>query len=590
MNAPMHGKTVELTEADAPRVAIVVGDSPGDQDSAELLAKKAAEVAGVALPLVSPGESAKGLGRVHVGTLSEDSAATEALRVDHAVVSWTDREQEEYKRLNIPADLGPEGFVFHATNTGSDLVLGGDTAQGTLYAAITASQRLCLDEGRLVIPHIDTRLQPRLNMPLFPHRSVATNLGGPDWIAPARWENEWGLPDGTYDFKGFVDFLVEHKINNLNAWIFNLAWGIAYNSERFPELINPYHPNVRHEFMKDLIEYAAGRGVDTWLFLDFPENWAGIIKKHPQLAGKNVDFADFPQGEVWESYLRGDETSLDVRKRVGWVCGDEPDVMDFWVEYLDELLDRYPTVRGIGGQFGESMHEKCDCGRCSTGYYDVQREYFARMVEVAQAKDPAIVPWVYDSLGSREIIKAADQYPHFINVDWGSAETWLKFESRRQAPRSDWYMQHAYGRRWQESMIRRCTRVLSSMGQTGYQLRVLDFQSQDELYHAVQEFTWNPDLNEDDFARLHIMKRYHRDDADLSRLYSTWIRISGAQEELIKGETDGWSDIEASRQRLSRDLLSLDSMLANISQPDGFVSEIAHALETNRAELNNISK
>ena len=39
-------------------------------------------------------------------------------------------------------------------------------------------------------------------------------------------------------------------------------------------------------------------------------------------------------------------------------------------------------------------------------------------------------------------------------------------------------------------------------------------------------------LDEDDFARLHIMKRYHRDDADLSRFYATWIRISGAQEEL----------------------------------------------------------
>jgi hypothetical protein len=590
MHDPANGKTVELTAAEAPRVAIVVGDAPGDEDAAKLLANKAAEIAGVALPLVSPGEPDAGLGRVHVGTLSEGSAATEALRLDHAVVNWTDREQEEYKRLNIPADLGPEGYVFHATGAGNGLVLGGHTAQGTLYSAVTAGQRLILDGGRLVIPHIDTPLQPRLNMPLFPHRSVATNLGGPDWIAPARWENEWGLADGTYDWKGFVDFLVEHKINNLNAWIFNLAWGIAYNSDRFPEMVNPYHPNVRHEFMKELIEYAKGRGIDTWLFLDFPENWAGIIRKRPHLAGKNVDLENFPQGEAWESYLRGDETSLAVRKRVGWVCGDEPDVMNFWLEYLDELLDRYPSVRGIGGQFGESMHEKCDCGRCSTGYFDVQEEYFARMVEVAHSKDPAIVPWVYDSLGSREIIRAAEKYPHFINVDWGSAQTWLKFESRRQVPRSDWYMQHAYGRRWQESMIRRCTRVLSSMGQTGYQLRVLDFKSQDELYHAVQEFTWNPDLDDDDFARLHIMKRYHRDDAGLSNLYATWIRISGAHEELSRGESDGWTDFADVSQNLGRDVVSLDSMLAGVSQPDGFVSDIAHALETNRAELDEISK
>ena len=86
------------------------------------------------------------------------------------------------------------------------------------------------------------------------------------------------------------------------------------------------------------------------------------------------------------------------------------------------------------------------------------------------------------------------------------------------------------------------------------------------------------------------MKRYHRDDADFSRFYATWIRISGAQEELGKGETDGWTDVAGVRQRLGRDLLSLDSMLASISQPDGFVSEIAHALETNRSELDELSK
>ena len=97
-------------------------------------------------------------------------------------------------------------------------------------------------------------------------------------------------------------------------------------------------------------------------------------------------------------------------------------------------------------------------------------------------------------------------------------------------------------------------------------------------------------LDEDNFARLHIMKRYHRDDADLSRFYATWIRISGAQEELGKGETDGWTDVAGVRQRLGRDLLSLDSMLASISQPDGFVSKIAHALETNRSELDELSK
>jgi len=86
------------------------------------------------------------------------------------------------------------------------------------------------------------------------------------------------------------------------------------------------------------------------------------------------------------------------------------------------------------------------------------------------------------------------------------------------------------------------------------------------------------------------MKRYHRDDAGLSRLYATWIRISGAHEELSRGESDGWTDFADVRQNLGRDVASLDTMLAAIPQPDGFVSDIAHALETNRAELDDLSK
>ena len=182
-------------------------------------------------------------------------------------------------------------------------------------------------------------------------------------------------------------------------------------------MVNRHHPNVKGEFMKELMVYAKEMGIDVWFFLDFLENWAGIIKHRPHLAGKNVDLSDFPTGETWETYLRGDETALDVRKRVGWVCGDEPDVKKFWREYLEELIDRYPSVCRIGGQFGEAGPQRCDCSKCSKGYFDMQREYFQELVDTAQAKNPDIIPWVYDSLGTREIIRGAGRFPHFVNID-----------------------------------------------------------------------------------------------------------------------------------------------------------------------------
>lgn len=187
----MPGASFELVAGGKPRAAIVAGGGTGDEDSARMLARSVAEITG-GVPVVGEGESSPFDNLVHLGTLSDGGGGMEVLRRKRPLASWEDREQESYKRLNIAADLGDEGFVRDATRRdgGGDLVLGGHTGQGTMYAAVTAAQRLCLEGASLSIRHIDSPLQPRINVPLFPNRSIATNIGGPDWIEPARWENE----------------------------------------------------------------------------------------------------------------------------------------------------------------------------------------------------------------------------------------------------------------------------------------------------------------------------------------------------------------------------------------------------------------
>lgn len=81
-------------------------------------------------------------------------------------------------------------------------------------------------------------------------------------------------------------------------------------------MVNRHHPNVKGEFMKELMVYAEEMGIDVWFFLDFPENWAGIIKHRPHLAGKNVDLSDFPTGETWDMdrmvVIRDDGMDIDL--------------------------------------------------------------------------------------------------------------------------------------------------------------------------------------------------------------------------------------------------------------------------------------
>ena len=605
----MAAETFELVRDGKPASVIVVGQGPGDEHAARLLARTIAEITGVDLPMVDAGDSPEGRDLVHVGTLSREGEAMDVLREKRSLVSWADREQDLYKRMNIPADLGDEGFIFDAARQGSQghLVLGGATRQGTLYAAVTASQRLCLEGDSLSIRHIDTILQPRINTPLFRNRSVATVLGGPDFIAARRWEKDWGRPDGTYDWRGFVDFLVGHKINNLSCWTFNLAWGIVYDSARFPEMVNRRHPNAKKEFMRDLIDYAAEQGIDTWLMLDFPENWTGVIKARPHLAGKNIDVARLPDGEAWESYMTGD-SNLDVgrdlttetvrasnaeavRRTVGWVCGAEPEVKEIWREYIQELLERYPNVRGIGGQFGEHPGQRCDCSTCSERYFDIQREFFDELVKTAHDHDREIVPWVYDSLGTREITKAAEGYPGFVNLDWGRHELAYKFHTGRQVPRSNWYFQNGLGGRWQESLVRFGTRTLASLGHVGYQVRGVLYRDHDEAYHALQEFTWNRALDEEGFALLHVLRRYHREDKALAALYASWIRVNGLRAQLRSyPDWEGWVDRAELTGALGLELSRFQNAMSDADDGDEFAADIGSGFEKLRDELNALAK
>jgi hypothetical protein len=248
-------------------------------------------------------------------------------------------------------------------------------------------------------------------------------------------------------------------------------------------------------------------------------------------------------------------------------------------------------VRGVGGQFGEHSNQACDCSVCSERYFDIEREAFEDLVNTVQARDPTIIPWIYDSWGTREIIKQRERYPNFVNVDWGKPWLAYKFHSRRQVPRSQWYFQNSLARRWQEDLTRFGTRTLLESGVEGYQIRAGFSAARDETYHALQEFTWNAALQEDDFARLHIIRRYHRDDDALARLYGTWIGINRCRHHLEnQADLVEWMDLDEARRDMDSQRAQLTESLGRVKDRDDFIDDIARDFEEARPDLDALAR
>lgn len=514
-----------------PTCTITTGSANEDKEMGELLQEKVKEITGINLKIVNWRQESSDEKQVFLGTPYSHPKVRQILRDAEILVDPKDKEIKRQKRLLTPEDIDSQSFIIYKSSDDASLVLSGRTSQGVYYALTTIINRLCLRDKNLVVADLGTELMPIINEPAFEYRSIATNIGGPDWLGYQQWEKEWG-----YDYKGFIDWLAGHKINHLNIWLFNLAFGIAYDSRKFPECVNRHHPNVKREFIKDMIDYAHKRYVKVFFFIDFPDNWTAIIKAHPELAGKNIDVSQIPLGTKWLDYQkRGDIGGESFRKK-SWVCASNPKVMQFWEDYWNELLTRYPDVDGIGGQFCEHPNTRCNCDNCQQNFFQLQFEYFTKMTEIGKSKNPDIKVWFYDAWGARDILKNKDKFSNIIYIDWGAGFESFMFGHR--LPRSDWYLYHRSSNEFGgEFGIKQCAQKFNKRNLKGFQMRVVHYKEVDQVYQALEEFTWNPYLSIEDFAHFYVIKKLRKEDKTLTTLYSSWIKAHAYKEILACAES-----------------------------------------------------
>jgi hypothetical protein len=586
-----------FTEKGKPKSEIVLPETSSEvtRYAASRLQSVVAEISGINLPIVSESKASSSASQILLGTLTENRQTSELLKEKRLVVSFAERAQESLKQVLVPENLSVEGFVIYAGDYQGrpNLVLTGRTPLSGLYAVETLADRIYVEAGELVAGPLVSEVTPVVNEPAFRVRSIATNISGPDWVAGGQWEQEWTKRDGSYDWHGFIDWMASHKMNNLDAWIFNLAFGIAYDSKRFPELVNHHQPNVKHEFMKSLIDYAHQRGISVFSMIDFPDNWTSVVKAHPELAGKNFNPKEIPDGQQWENYQKYGEARLNqeggerLRSKYSWVCMSEPKTLQFWRDYINDLLEQYPGLDGIGLQVAEGAQNRCNCEKCTKDPLGTLEKYFAAMVDVGRSKNPNLKFWIYNSWGTRDIEAHQSHYPNFISVDWSMMLGPLYYQ--QYLPRGTWYLVHTMGQRFSEFTYKYAAIPLNERGQEGMQIRAAAYKTQDNAFQAFEEFSWNPRLGMDQFAELYVKKLYHKTEQQIAELYAAWMNLLGYRS--LTGATGrgfGAAGVFYENPNRDSDQAKADEAKATVTRLLGQIQDQSELVTTIRSEFGRL--
>jgi hypothetical protein len=574
---------------------IVIGTQEDTEDlyAASLLSSAIEDIVHLRPPIMTFGQEDNRMNRVLIGSPYTNPGVQTLLSVNNILGMPEEiRAEIANRQILVPQDLGEQGFIIYLTQEADrrSLVVSGNTSQGVLYGVYTLINRLFLRKSELMVDWLGTRILPIIHHSPFETRSIFTNISGPDWLAkPGQWSKEWRAANGEgYDYKGFIDWVASHKINHLLLALFDLDFGIAYPSKIFPELVNSYHPNVKHEFMGELIEYAHKRHIKIFFHADFPDLWTSVVRAYPELAGVNVDKSKIMDDDTWHMYQQTAIGNKESRFGASWVCGSKPEVFEIWRRYWQELIDRYPEVDGVGGQPCEHPETRCNCDECSRTFFDQEKKFFTEVFRIGKAKNPKIQPWIFRVWGGLQMLESSDADISPIVIDW-----WARFPlfmTHRYLPRSDWYLFHCMHSEWPEFGFKQVSMAFPKYGVKAYQIRGVKYRETDHLYQAYEEFAWDPDLSVDDYAFLYILKRFRREDSELANAYAHWIKATGYAEILADPDVPrAWLERENYQAKLLAEIEQLSPRLEELGVPSGFIAS-ARDLANNKAfTLNDLA-
>jgi len=181
------------------------------------------------------------------------------------------------------------------------------------------------------------------------------------------------------DWKRIVSAIQEDGGNLLLLWM-----GGAFRSHKFPITwkYNEQHQNVRHDFVRDLIDHAHAQGIRVLLGFT-PFGYDGVNHyplEHPELKATGRDGK--PVGKFgigcWGYNL----------------CPSKPASQQFMLDYVREMLfDFYPNADGL--MIESSDYAICHCPDCGARFFEQEFRFVRQISDEIWAQRPEAMIIVY---------------------------------------------------------------------------------------------------------------------------------------------------------------------------------------------------
>ncbi len=185
------------------------------------------------------------------------------------------------------------------------------------------------------------------------------------------------------EWKEAIDCFAEDDINVLILWT---AGG--FRSKKFPITwqYNEEHANIRHDFARELIDYAHTKKIRVLLGFT-PFGYDGVNRyaiEYPELKAKKADGTPVDEFGIhsW-----------------GWnLCPARQESQRFMREYISEMIfDFYPNADGL--LIESSDYNICRCPDCGPKFYE--HEF-------------AFVKWISDEVWKRNAQALIFVFPHYF--------------------------------------------------------------------------------------------------------------------------------------------------------------------------------
>ncbi len=256
-------------------------------------------------------------------------------------------------------ELSQEGYILEITQTG--ITVEASNEQGVIWALTTVAN--LLNDGKLPCCQIE-------DAPKYPHRGISLDCAR--HFFPAE------------EVKRIINTMSLAKLNVLH-WHLADDQGWRIESKKFPKLQEVSKDYFTQDEIRDVVQYAALRGVEVIPEIDLPGHTSGILAAYPEYScsGKDVNLATC--GGIYPVIL----------------CAGQDKTFAFLKELLTEIAGLFPAKRfHIGGDEAPKSEWK-KCPHCQarmqkldiTSYEDLQADFSRRVCQILKKLGKEAICW-----------------------------------------------------------------------------------------------------------------------------------------------------------------------------------------------------